>query len=381
MSALPELSTAPPASAANPWRRAAVFCLAAALVVFALTTGGLLWFARSWQGGGGTRRAPLFTLPDQAGHPYRLSDYLGRPVVLAFYPRLDSASQAGLRSLRDAMRDFDMQGVKVIGISREAPAGNREFHAREKLSFPLLTDADGKVAATYGVTPKSAPDGRAGFIISPRGRVLESVFRLQPERQGEQLLMLTLCCLGPGGQEKSRLMGKPVADMPLSRVEDGREESLYAGRPAKATVLFFVSAHCPCSRGYDARLREIARIYGPQGVRCAAVNAAAGETREEMARHAREAAFGFPMLRDEKGRLADRLGARVTPEVFVMDARGVLRYHGRVDDDRNGGRVHSHDLRNALDALVAERLPVTPETPAFGCAIPRAAPTGSSGRP
>ncbi len=352
-----------------------MLCVAGAVAVFALLVSGLIWFASSWQGGGGTQQAPAFALPDQAGHSYRLSDYLGRPVVLFFYPRLDAPAETALRSLRDAMRDFDMQGVKVIGVSRDEPGRQREFHRREKLNFPLLSDPDGNVAAAYGVTATKAPDGRAGFIISPRGRILEAVYQLQPDRQGEQLLMLTLCCLGPGGKEmKSPLMGKPVEDFRLPRVGSGGEESLYRSKGAKATVVFFVSANCPCSRGYDARLREVGRLYGPQGVRLVAVNAAAGETAEEMAAHQREAAYGFHILRDENGRIADRFGAKVTPEAFVMDAQGTLRYHGRIDDDRNATAVRTHDLRSALDALLAERLPVTAETPTFGCAIPRVAP-------
>jgi len=86
----------------------------------------------------------------------------------------------------------------------------------------------------------------------------------------------------------------------------------------------------------------------------------------EIVAHAREHGHTFPILRDADGRLARLFDARRTPEVFLIDREGKLRYHGRI-----ASKISSPDLKNALDALLAG-LPIRPaETKAFGCAIQR----------
>ena len=68
---------------------------------------------------------------------------------------------------------------------------------------------------------------------------------------------------------------------------------------------------------------------------------------------------------------ADLFGAQVTPETFVIDREGVIRYHGYVDDSLNEARVHNRGLRTALDAVLAGRPVSAAETKAFGCTIKR----------
>jgi pullulanase/glycogen debranching enzyme len=138
-------------------------------------------------------------------------------------------------------------------------------------------------------------------------------------------------------------------------------------------VVIFLSALCPVSGSYEARLRALATAYAPKGVRFLAINASAEETVKEVADHAAEARFSFAMLKDEGNLIADRFGAQVTPEVYLLDAKSVLRYHGRVDDSQNPARVKTPDLRKALDAVLAGKAPPRTATKAFGCTIDRAA--------
>jgi hypothetical protein len=77
------------------------------------------------------------------------------------------------------------------------------------------------------------------------------------------------------------------------------------------------------------------------------------------------------VYKDPGNLLADQLGATVTPEVYVFDNAGVLRYHGQVDDSRNPARVKAHTLRAALDELLAGKSVTRAETKAFGCTIKR----------
>jgi len=90
------------------------------------------------------------------------------------------------------------------------------------------------------------------------------------------------------------------------------------------------------------------------------------ETAEKAKTHARDHGHTFPIVKDAESRVAAALGARRTPEVFVLDTAGRLVYHGWI-----ASKISSPDLKNALDALLEGR-PVKPaETKAFGCAIPR----------
>lgn len=91
---------------------------------------------------------------------------------------------------------------------------------------------------------------------------------------------------------------------------------------------------------------------------------------QPMKARARERGFPFPYVRDDSQALVRTLGARFTPEAYVFDEAKKLRYHGRIDDNhRDPSRVTSHDLKNALDALLEGRDPPVLETTAFGCSI------------
>ncbi len=133
--------------------------------------------------------------------------------------------------------------------------------------------------------------------------------------------------------------------------------------------------HCPYVIAYEPRLVALAKEYGPRGVGWVAVNANDAtrypdDGMEPMKVRARERGFPFPYLRDDSQAFVRALGARFTPEVFVFDKQRKLRYHGRIDDNhRDESQVTSHDLRNALDALLAGKDPPVLETVAFGCSI------------
>ena len=74
---------------------------------------------------------------------------------------------------------------------------------------------------------------------------------------------------------------------------------------------------------------------------------------------------------DKNNALADRLGARMTPEAFVLDQHGDIRYRGFIDDAKNPARVTHSGLRGALDAVLAGTPVTNPETKSFGCTIHR----------
>lgn len=324
--------------------------------------------------------APAFVLNDQYGHRHSLADYRGRGVVLAFLPGRDANSLAELRSLNATMREFDTLGVKVFGVTQMPAAAAKALHDTEHLDYPLLTDPDGQIARRYGAVSDSTHPGRVSYVVGFKGEILLPVRDVQPAQHGKQMVSLAECCLDETTQRTAKNMGKPIADFQLPEVRDGKVVSLLGDRKQQATVLLFVSSLCPCSAKYDDRNVRLAAEYAPKGVRFVAVNSSFGEQPAEIAAHAQQFHYPFPMLRDEGNVIADRVGAQLTPEAFVLDNKGVLRYHGRIDDNRDALKVTTNDLRNALDALLAGKLPSKPEQIAFGCAIARTRPLVSFGK-
>jgi peroxiredoxin len=89
-----------------------------------------------------------------------------------------------------------------------------------------------------------------------------------------------------------------------------------------------------------------------------------------MQQRAQEKGFPFPYLFDETQEVARAYGAERTPEVFLFDEQGVLRYHGAIDDNfEQPEAVQQPYLRAALDAILAGQQPPTTATPPVGCTI------------
>lgn len=134
----------------------------------------------------------------------------------------------------------------------------------------------------------------------------------------------------------------------------------------RAIVVIFRSTLCPYSNYYNDLLKEMTAEYGRKKVLFVGVHSDRWETEDDIRVHAARYGHTFPVVRDPDGRIARLLDARRTPEVFLMDADGKLRYHGRI-----AAKIGTPDLRNALDALLAGR-PIDPAvTKSFGCSIRR----------
>jgi peroxiredoxin len=151
----------------------------------------------------------------------------------------------------------------------------------------------------------------------------------------------------------------------------GTDHALFGQEKAKVTVVMFIATQCPVSNAYNERMEALAREYTPKGVRFIAVNSNKQESATEVASHSAAHGFDFPVVKDPNNTIADKWGAMVTPETYVLDADGMLRYHGRIDDSQNPANVKSQDLKAALDAVLDGRAPEWSETKAFGCTIKR----------
>jgi peroxiredoxin len=151
---------------------------------------------------------------------------------------------------------------------------------------------------------------------------------------------------------------------------DGKPVS-FAELRGSITVVTFISVQCPVSNAYNERMNAVYNDYGAKGVKFIFVNANRSESPGEVAAHAKRVGFAFPVYKDPENALADRFDAQVTPESYVIDSQGILRYHGSIDDQQNESRVRQRRLRAALDEVLAGKDVQAKETKAFGCTIKR----------
>jgi peroxiredoxin/cytochrome c553 len=163
-------------------------------------------------------------------------------------------------------------------------------------------------------------------------------------------------------------IGAPVGSLGFRDV-GGKPYALADLRQSKAVLFIFLSTHCPVSNSYTTRLQALQKEYGARGVTVFGVNSNRNEGLTEVAQYAKERGLGFPMVKDPDGALAKRLGATVTPEVVLLDASGVVRYRGRIDDQRDATRVKTRDLQAALEAVLSGQKVARAETKPFGCSI------------
>jgi peroxiredoxin len=166
-------------------------------------------------------------------------------------------------------------------------------------------------------------------------------------------------------------IGATIEDFTLPDV-DNKERSLKSLAGKNGTVLLFISVQCPVSNDYNERMEKLAQDYKAKGIAVIGINSNVAENASAVKAHAAENKLSFPILKDSGNKIADKLGASVTPEAYFLDGSNKLLYHGRIDNARNAANIESNDLRNAMDAALAGKAVEKAEAKAFGCSIKRA---------
>ncbi|MBS1707715.1 MAG: redoxin family protein [Armatimonadetes bacterium] len=146
------------------------------------------------------------------------------------------------------------------------------------------------------------------------------------------------------------------------------------GRPA--TVVVFVTVDCPIANQYQVELERQRRQFEPHGVGFFQVHVDPDVDAAVAKKHAGEFGVRAMLVLDKEHKLVKAFGASVTPQAFVLDKAGRVVYRGRIDDRYSGlgkqrDRVDHHDLRDAVQAVLAGKLPRGNETLGYGCLIPR----------
>lgn len=141
-------------------------------------------------------KAPAFTLPDQAGEAHRLKDYVGKWVVLYFYPKDDTPGcTVEACSFRDRFSAFKKTGAIVLGVSADPVKKHAKFAEKYQLPFALLADEDKETLKAYGVWAKKKFMGReymgilrTTFLIDPHGKIARVYENVKPSEHAEEIV-------------------------------------------------------------------------------------------------------------------------------------------------------------------------------------------------
>jgi thioredoxin-dependent peroxiredoxin len=116
--------------------------------------------------------APDFELIGADRKPYRLSQQIGQPIVLAFYRGDDTeVCSRQLDQYNRAFLEWRQRGIKLFGISPDEPVSHFSFGCRLDLAFPLLSDTDKSVARSYKVPTSIVGYGRSTFVLDQSGKI------------------------------------------------------------------------------------------------------------------------------------------------------------------------------------------------------------------
>lgn len=179
---------------------------------------------------------------------------------------------------------------------------------------------------------------------------------------------------------KTLEIGASAPDFKLPGV-DGKDHALADFKNAKLLLVLFTCNHCPTAQAYEERILKLHADYKEKGVALVAISpnddqavrldelgyTDLGDSFEDMKLRAKEQGFTFPYLYDGETQETSKVyGVVATPQAFLFDAERKLRYVGRIDD-AEVKTVTSHDLRNAIDALLADKKVPVEVTRTFGC--------------
>jgi hypothetical protein len=174
-----------------------------------------------------------------------------------------------------------------------------------------------------------------------------------------------------------------LASLRLPTSAAGKNVPLFDPAAAKLHVICFLGTECPLARLYGPRLTALDAQLRDAGVRFLGVNSNRQDSMDEVQQFVKQYSITFPIAKDYDGVAAQMLGATRTPEVFVLDADGEIRYQGRIDDQYHPGISRpfptKNDLRDAIDALLAGKQVALPRTTAVGCIIGRSRELASVG--
>ncbi len=163
---------------------------------------------------------------------------------------------------------------------------------------------------------------------------------------------------------------------------DGSRLQISKQTDSELTVICFLGTECPLAKLYSVKLERMHNELGAKGVRIVGVSSNIQDSIAEMLEFASAHNVSFPIAKDFDNAVADQLGAKRTPEVFIVDQNLSIKYRGRIDDQFLPGisrhKPSRNDLRIAISELLSGQRVSVPNTEVEGCLIGRVKKTNES---
>ncbi|MEW6233835.1 MAG: redoxin domain-containing protein [Candidatus Omnitrophota bacterium] len=193
--------------------------------------------------------------------------------------------------------------------------------------------------------------------------------------------MTSLAANASEQEKKPYRVGDVVEPFQLKDVNGkGYDLGKYLGE--KIIVVDFWNFQCPVSRGYEERLKALYDKFGPKKAEGTeeeknaqavffVIDSNEPNSEDAIKKYAEENKLPYAILKDWKNVIADKFGAGVTPETFVIGKDKKIQYHGSIDDSQNVEKVKEKYLQAAVEALLKGEKPAVSEKKSFGCSIKR----------
>lgn len=165
-------------------------------------------------------------------------------------------------------------------------------------------------------------------------------------------------------------IGATIEDFTLPDA-DGTNRTLASLKGKNGSVILFIAVQCPVSNAYNERMEQLAQDFKAKGINVIGINSNVTEDAGAVKAHAAQNKLSFVILKDPGNKIADRLGAKVTPEAYFLDANNKLLYHGRIDNSKDPAGVNSSELRDAMNLTLSGKPVEKTNATSFGCTIKR----------
>ena len=188
-------------------------------------------------------------------------------------------------------------------------------------------------------------------------------------------LLLSAFVIAGSGRSNNEIpappaIGATIEDFTLPDV-DGTNRTLASLKGKNGSVILFIAVQCPVSNAYNERMEQLAQDFKAKGINVIGINSNVTEDAGAVKAHAAEHKLSFVVLKDPGNKIADRLGAKVTPEAYFLDANNKLVYHGRIDNSKDPAGVNSSELRDAMNLVLSGKPVEKTNATSFGCTIKR----------
>lgn len=165
--------------------------------------------------------------------------------------------------------------------------------------------------------------------------------------------------------------GAEAVEVTSVRTIDG---SVMSFKGHSATVLVFLTTECPIARSVQPELKRLHSTFKDKDVQFLGIQIDPTLDKDGVLTYTKEYGIGYSQVIDKRHELVQQFKASVTPEVFVLDSSGKVRYQGKVDDSYKEVGVKRDAkvfyLRNAIEAVLAGKDPSPAKVKAVGCIIP-----------